>query len=258
VPLQTNSKRYLFQADATGVAAQFAYPYDDVIRIQAASTLPSAGGRGSSHAGEFSYKHILSFGSAYTEVVGTEVEDGIFETTALSVVENFNLLGIVRCDRIVGKLTGRHPGGLEVPTENFIVPAGSVFEGLRIRDVFSARKLAVAPDFFCEPEHSSWSGIVKAVQNDRERALLEPLALRAPNGEPVSLLTSERRNLLGFCIAGVQQSFPVPNFGTVHLGEYFCEPRLRRLIMLRVELDGVDVQGQVVAGDPIVNGVPYP
>ncbi len=104
---QNNSKRYLFQADATGVAAQFASPYDDVIPIQSASTLPSIGGRGSSHHGGFQYKDILSFGSAYTEVVGIEAEDGVFETVALSVVENFNLLGIVKCDRIVAKLSGQ-------------------------------------------------------------------------------------------------------------------------------------------------------
>ena len=265
---QTDSKRYLFQADATGVAAQFASPYDDVIPIQSASTLPSIGGRGSSHHGGFQYKDILSFGSAYTEVVGIEAEDGVFETVALSVVENFNLLGVVKCDRIVAKLTGRHPVGINVPAENFIVPAGSVFEGLRIRDVFSARKLVVAPDFFCTPQHSTWSGLLAALENERERALLEPLSLPAPNGDPVQLPTSGRRqDLLGFCIAlgeptpkselGAPLIIQVPDFGTVHLGEFFCEPTSRRLIMLRAELDG-EVQGSVVVGDPIVDGGPYP
>jgi hypothetical protein len=74
--------------------------------------------------------------------------------------------------------------------------------------------------------------------------------------------------LLGFCIALGQPtpeselgnplvSFQVPGFGTVHLGEFFCEPTSRRLVMLRAELDG-EVHGRVVAGDPIVDGAPYP
>lgn len=249
---QTN-KMYLFQANATGVAGQFVQPFNDVLPIQAASALPVGGGFGSSRIGEFRYKDILSFDSAYTEVKGAEIADGVFETVALSVVENFKLLDVVQCDRVVGRLTGNHP----VPGENSIVPSGSVFEGLRIGDRFFD-KLDVAPDYFTTPQHSSWSGLLAAIENDRERTLLAPLSLPAPNGDPVSLLVSERRNLLGFCVAvSAQQSFTVPNFGTVHLGEFFCEPTSRRLIMLRAELDGA-VQGQVVVGDPIVDGQPFP
>ncbi len=264
---KTNSKRYLFQADATGVAGQFVFPFPEAIPIQAASALPSEGGRGSSRVDGFRHKDILSFGSAYTEVGGAEMEDGVFETVALSVVENFNLLGVVTCDRIVGKLTGRHPGGLQGPAENYIVPAGSVFEGLRIGDTFF-EKLDVAPDLFNTPELSSWTGLLAALENDRERRLLEPLSLPAPNGDPVPLpIPGQRADLLGFCIAlgkptqesvlGAPLSFTVPDFGTVHLGEFFCEPTSRRLIMLRIELDGA-LRGQVVAGDPIVDGGPYP
>jgi hypothetical protein len=267
VSTQTNSKRYLFQADATGVAGQFIYPFNDVIPIQAASTLPSIGGFGSSRVDGFRHKDILSFDSAYTEVVGTETEDGVFETVALSVVENFKLLDFVTCDRIVGRLTGRRPGSLEVPAQHFIVPAGSVFEGLRIGDRFF-EKLDLAPDFFCTPEHATWTGLLEALENERDRRLLESLSLPAPNGDPVPLpIPGRRTDLLGFCIAlgeptvdavlGAPLIFTVPEFGTVHLGEFFCEPTSRRLIMLRVELDGA-VQGQVVAGDPIVDGGPYP
>lgn len=254
MPKQTNSKRYLFQANATGVAGQFVRPFKDVIiPIQAASALPVDGGFGSSRVDGFRHEDILSFGSAYTEVSGTEIEDGVYETVALSVVENLNLLDVVHCDRIVGKLTGRHV----VPGENSIVPTSSVFEGLRIGDQLFD-KLDLAPDFFATPPHSTWSGLLAAVENDDERKLLAPLALGAPNGDPVSLLISERRNLLGFGIAfGAPQSFTVANFGTVHLGEFFCEPTSRRLIMLRAELDGA-VHGSVVVGDPIVQGVPYP
>jgi hypothetical protein len=261
VPEQNNSKRYIFQADATGVAGRIVHPFKDVIRIQAASALPCDGGVGWSRVDDFRHKDILSFRSAYTEVSGAEIEDGVFETVARSEVVKFNLLDVVTCDRIVGKLTGRHPGGLKEPAENFIVPTGSVFEGLRIGDDFFD-KLEVAPKYFCTPEYSCWSGLLAAVQDQDKRRQLEPLSLRAPNGDPVPLpLPGGRIDVLGFCIAldtlGAPLHFDVPHFGTVHLGEFFCHSDTRRLIMLRAELNG-KVQGQVVVGDPIVNGAPYP
>jgi hypothetical protein len=253
VPKQTRSKRYLFQANATGVAGQFVQPFNDVIPIQAASALPVHGGIGLSRVERFRHKDILSFDAAYTEVRGAEIADGVFETVAMSVVENFDLLDVVHCDRIVGQLTGTHP----VPGENSIVPSGSFFEGLRIgNQIFP--KLGVAHEYFRAREHSSWSGLLGSIENDLERALLEPLSLRAPNGDPVSLLLSERKGLLGFSIAeDVPRSFTVEDFGTVHLGEFFCQPTSRRLIMLRAELNGA-VEGQVVLGDPIVDGEPFP
>jgi hypothetical protein len=248
------NKRYLFEANATGVAGQIVQPFNEVVPVQAASALPVGGGFGSSRVDGFRHpKDVLSFSAAYTEVRGAEIEDGVFETVAVSVVENFNLLDVVKCDRIEARLVGTHP----VPGENSIVSSGSVFLGLSIGDrVFD--KVDVAPDYFSAPTHSTWSGLLAAVENDRERALLEPLALRGPNGDLVSLMLSERKGLIGLCIArDVPQSFIVPDFGTVHLGEFFCQSTSRRLIMLRAELTG-EVQGQVVVGDPIVDGGPYP
>jgi hypothetical protein len=268
-------QRYLFQAEATGVGAQFFQPFNEVIPIQAASALTVDGGRGFSRIedfgfraerfGYFGYKDIVSFDTAYTEVVGVEIEEGVFETVALSVVENFDLLGVVKCDRIVGILTGTYPGGPK-GSENSIVPTGSFFEGLRIDDI-SFDKLDIAPDFFCTPERSCWSGLVGAMANERERRLLESLSLPDANGDPVPLPSvGTRRDLLGFSIAlgepedeaelGAPLNFTVPDFGTVHLGEFFCQPNSRRLIMLRIELDG-EVQGNVVVGDPVVAGEPY-
>jgi hypothetical protein len=267
VPKQTNAKRYIFEANATGVAAQFVQPFSDIIPIQAASALAADGGFGSFRVDGFRHRDILSIAAAYTEVAGAETADGVFETVAVSVVEQFNLLNVVTCDRIVGRLTGKYPGGLKVPSENFIVPSGSVFEGLRIGTRFF-EKLVVAPEFFCTPEHSCWSGLTRALENAEERRLLASLSLPAPNGDPVPLPNpGQRRDLLGFSIAlgdpqpgdglGAPLSFIVPDFGTVHLGEFFCQPTSRRLIMLRAELQG-PVQGHVVVGDPIVGGEPYP
>ena len=185
----------------------------------------------------FRHKEILSFGSAYTEVVGTEPEDGVYETLALSVVEKFNLLDVVTCDRIVARLTSRFPG----VAQRWLRYAAGNFRRADRQPVRRAahrqplfERLELAPDYFCEPEQASWTGLLKAAENDRDGGL-SVLSLPGANGDPVPLPTVEQKaTLLGFCIAvrdpkpGAELGHPVrikvPQFGTVHLGEFFAAP----------------------------------
>jgi hypothetical protein len=266
VQKQTNSKRYIFDGDAIGVSGRITQPFPDNIGIHAVSALPSTGGFGSARAEGFRYREILSFGAAYTEVVGTEPADGVFETLSMAVVEKFNLLDVVTCDRMVSRLTAKHPGGSQsAPRETSIFPAGSRFENLRIGNTFFER-LEVAPDFFCHPEHGCWTGLLKGLAADEKR--LTPLSLPGVDGKPVPLpRQGQTYGPLGFGIAlsapndqaplGAPLVFQVPQFGTVHLGEFFCYPTSRHLVMLRVEL-GCPIQGQVCACDSIVDGGEYP
>jgi hypothetical protein len=270
VQKQGNS-RYLFDANAIGIAGQIVHPFRDVIPVQAASALPPDGGFGSSRVEGFRHKEMFSFGSAYTQVVGTETEDGVFETVSLAVVEKFNVLDIVTCDRIVARVTARHPGqypeGSNLPLETSVVPIGSRFEGLRIGHTFF-QSLELAPNFFSAPEHSSWTGLQRALENERVREQLAPLSLPGPDGRPAQLPPGGQPNgLLGFCIAlggptdesvlGAPITFALPHFGTVHLGEFFCYPSARSLTMLRVDL-GCPVGGLVSAAAVQGGGRPFP
>lgn len=259
---QTNSKRYIFNASAIGVAGQIVHPFADIISVQAASALSAGGGFGSARVEEFRHKEILSFASAYTEVVGTEAQEGIFETLSLAVVEKFNLLDVVTCDRVVARVTSLHRGDSK---EASVVPIGSRFERLRIANTFFER-LEVAPDYFCQPDHATWSGLQTALEKDRN--MLAPLSLPGADGNPVPLAAGgQASGVLAFCIAlsptadgtqlGAPLRFTVPQFGTVHLGEFFCYPDSRRLIMLRVDL-GCPVEGAFSVCGAEVNGGPYP
>jgi hypothetical protein len=268
VEKQGNPKRYLFQASAIGIAGQIAHPFNDLIPVQAASALPSVGGFGTARADGFGYREILSFASAHSEVVGTEVSEGVLEIVSLSVVENFNLLDVVTCDRIVARLASKYPSEYQEgsgPPESSIVPIGSRFEGLRIGNHFFER-LEVAPDYFCQPEHACWTGLCKAVEKDR--GLLQSLSLPAADGKPVPLPDeAQSTGLLGFCIAlgepkpgevlGAPLRFEVPQFGTVLLGEFFCYPNSRSLTMIRVELD-CSHQGNVTGPETCIRSQPYP
>ena len=173
--------------------------------------LPPDGGVGSIRVEGFRHRDILSFGSAYAEVVGTEPEDGVYETLSLSVVEKFNLLDVVTCDRIVARLTSRFPGvakdGCEPPQELSVVPIGSRFEGLRIGNHFFER-LELAPDYFCEPERASWTGLLKAAEYDRDGGL-SALTLPGANGNPVPLPTVEQKQPCW----GSASPFATPNQG---------------------------------------------
>jgi hypothetical protein len=248
---------FLFGANATGVVAQFQQPVNEVIPVLAASALGADGGLGRSRVDGFRH-NFLSFQAAYVAVRGEQAANGEYVAVAESVIEGFSLLGVVTCDRIVGKLTGTFPADLTAPSECSIVPTGSVFERLRIGDTFFER-LEVAPDFFCAPEHAYWSGLLGALNNPDDYRILESRSLLDGNGDRVPLpAAGKATTLLGFGIAiGAPLQFTIPDFGTVHLGEFFCGPTYRRLIMLRIELNGA-VQGSVVVGDPIVQPGPYP
>jgi len=270
VQSETNLKRYIFQADAIGVAGQFTHPFNDIIPAQAATALPSDGGLGASRVEGFRHKEILSFSSASTEVVGKEIAEGVYETISTSVVENFNLLDTVTCDRMVARLEGKYPCGngdsSGCGSELCVVPLGSRFEGLRIGDIFF-EILEVAPDYFCRPDRACWTGLENALRDEEERRMLAPLSLPGRDGIPVPLpADGQRQDVLGFCIAldprpgsrlGAPLCFQVPEFGTVHLGEFFCYPSSRQLSMLRVELRHKH-HGHVVGAQTMVRPEPYP
>ncbi len=269
---QSNSKRYLFQASAIGVAGQITHPFHEIIPVHAASALPDDGGFGTARVDGYRCKEILSFNSAYTQVVGTdEGHKEVFESVAVSVVEGLNILDVVTCDRIVSRVTSKFPGdvpeGSNLPKETAVVPTGSRFEGLRVGNDFVER-LELAPDFFKRPEIATWSGLLKALEFQDDRKILEGLSLPGSDGKPAPLpVRGQDASLVGFCIAlgqrtesavlGAPLRISIPQFGTVHLGEFFCYPTARSLTMLRVEL-GCAYGGAVSAAISRGGGTGYP
>jgi hypothetical protein len=273
VQKQTDSQRYIVQGDAIGASGQINHPFHDIISVQAASALTSDGGFSTARVDGFRYKEIFSFASAYTQITGSEPHTGVFETLSLSVVEKLNILDVVTCDRVVARVTAKYPGdrgeGAMPSPETSIVPRGSYFERLRIGTEFFER-LEVAPDCFCQPEYACWSGLLKALESNEKRTLLQPLSLPVPgpNGKPAPLLYGGKApSVLGFGIAlrkpknegelGEPLCIEVPQFGTVHLGEFFCYPDARQLTMLRVEL-GCPVGGGLSIAIGGGGGTPYP
>ena len=93
----------------------------------------------SQHAEPFSIEGIVSFGAAHTQAAGHEEPEekdkgktAAFKTLSTAAVEDFNLLNVITCDRVVAQVSTDHPryeGEGEIPKATFL---GAQFHNLRI------------------------------------------------------------------------------------------------------------------------------
>jgi hypothetical protein len=260
---KTRRQRYLHQANAVAAWGHITRPFCEPIPIQAALALPVDGGYASARVDGFRYKEILSFGSAYSEVIGSEHgPDGPFDTLALCAIEKLNILDVVTCDRLVARISSRRD--LE-SGEPEITTLGSRFEGLRIGNRFF-EELDLGVGVLCECP--TWKKLRDALQDGTKRDALSLGAMTAPNGDRVPLPDGEKMpNKIGMSLAPgcgrsasigeVPWSIPVEQVGTVFLGEFFVSQYSRQLVMIRVEL-GCPLSGGGRAGGGGGGGDSFP
>jgi hypothetical protein len=256
----TKRKRYIRQASAIAASGRITKPFCDVIPTHGAVALPANGGYSSTRVEGCRYKEILSFGSAYSEVAGSDHgPDGPFDTLAMTVIEKLNILDVVTCDRVVARVSSKFPSkdkdGKTINEPEFTT-VGSRFEGLRIGNNFFAHlDLGVGAVCKC----GTWNSLQKGFQGDSKNALMKA-ALFAPEGNQLP-------RMLGFSLAPsaeespnrteVQAQIYVPQFGTVYLGEFFVTQYSRQLTMLRVAL-GCPVAGDTTVATASMSGDPFP
>ena len=260
---KTRRKRYLHQASAIATSGHITRPCCELIPTQAALALPVSGGYGSTRVEGFRYKEILSFASAYSEVAGSEHgPDGPFDTLALTVIEKLNILDVVTCDRVVARISSMRAGDKGEPE---ITTVGSRFERLRIGTRFF-ETLDLGVGLVCEC--TTWANLQKSLQDDKNKNAFSQAAMLAPNGDRIPVPDGKQMpNMLGFSLApgagrsaGTAESpwrIEVPQFGSVHLGEFFVTQYSRHLVMLRVEM-GCPVGGGTNAGGATGGGDTYP
>ncbi len=260
---KTRKKRYLHQANAIAAWGHITRPFCEPIPTQAALALPVTGGYGSTRVDGFRYKEILSFGAAYTEVIGSEHgPDGPFDTLALTAVEKLNILDVVTCDRLVARISSRRDIASDEPE---ITTLGSRFERLRIGNHFF-EELDLGAGMLCDCV--TWKKLQAALQDGAKRETLAKAAMAAPNGERVATPDGKQMpNSIGFSLApgcgraasikDVPWRIPVEQVGTVYLGEFFVSEYSRQLVMLRVQL-GCPLAGDGGAGGAGGGGVPFP
>jgi len=251
--------RFLYHADAAAATGYITLPHQELIETPASASSPLLGGHATARAENFSHRGILSFRKAEVHVVGSySAEDRAHGTLSSVAIEGVNVLDVVTCDRIVLRLTSKHP---EDGGEPSFIPLGSRFENLRIAG--HPIEVDIATDLFTR--HSTWSKLSHAYENDQAfRSEVGKLSMIQAKGKKLP----EGHGTLGVTLARNLDKLPrglerrdhgiyVPHFGTVYLAEYFVSRHAQRLLMLHVDL-GCAVEGRGGLGCGQNNGSTYP
>jgi hypothetical protein len=123
-------KLFSLRADANALGGFLEGPVARTLPTLAPVSLPPVGGFATARSGAFTADEIISCSSAYTRVSGQECcDDGSASILVTAVVEDLNILEVVRADRIVTQLSITLSDA--TAALGFSV-SGTVFEGLRI------------------------------------------------------------------------------------------------------------------------------
>ena len=244
---------FLYHGGAVAASGYVTLPLPETMPIQASVALPMTGGSGSVVAERFSHRNYFSFERAESHVVGSFSErDKAYGTLATTTIEGLNILNVVTCDKIVARVTSKHPADRSEPS---FIPIGSRFENLRI----AGHKIDVelATDLFTE--HHTWSRLSdahkskKEVRDDIARITTNKIAELPAAGGMISCTLARNLDNLPGGLTRNGHGIYVPHFGTVYLAEYIASSNMHRLLMLHVDL-GCSIEGCFSGGSGETNG----
>src|SRR5579862_2990063 len=227
---------FLYHAEAVAASGYVTLPVQDVMPVQAAAAVPIIGGHSSASVSNFRHGNFLSFARAESHVVGSySAKDKAHGTLSSTTIEGLNIMDVVTCDRIVARLTTKHPEAGEASFS----PLGSRFENLRIAG--HVIQVDLATDLFAT--HDTWNKLNDAHAKDpgvkgdiTKMAVSKGTGSGFPASNGMMWCTLARNlNQLPGGLTRRDHGIYVPHFGTVYLGEYFVSASEHRLLMLRSE-----------------------
>jgi len=250
--------RFRFKGTAIGAGGHVSVPFNDVIEVQAVSALPEIGGYGSARSVDFSFRGILRFDLAYSEVVGSTCNDDdrnpVLSTRVNATVEGLNIMDMVTADRIVSHLVSTFKG--EGPGEPSVLFLGSHFENLRVAGI--PVKVTLAVDVL--DKYNTYKSLREAYgHEDSVRDLFGDAAFKEriheapakvaqwfshaaaaqpemPANNGISRVSLVRRlEPEGGGLDCWGHVIHVPGFGTIRLGEVSISPLSRSVTMLQVD-----------------------
>lgn len=270
-----SKNRFLYHAQAVGLAARITRPFEHTLEAQAASALPASGGFSSARRDDVRISEIFECRSVVSLASGSFSErTDTHNTEAHARLENFNLSDVVVAKSISARITSTHAArGNEEPS---ITPQGTGFTGLRIagRDI----QLESLVDEYTDL--NTYTKLRNRYEGDsrfRERiqglAMIGRLAEMADERihrffpycrhKKLETLPSHRGITIlplfrvmnpsgpGFTVHG--NVIHVENFGRVHIGEIVIESYQRRVRALHIDM-GSPMDGQMDAADVGANG----
>ena len=258
-----NKKRfYSFRADANALGGFLKEPFEKIIPALAPVSLPAVGGFSTARSDAFNLDEIVSCACANTRVSGAEHADGSISILAAAVVEDLNILEVVRAERIVAQVSISIPGPAG-PLKFSL--AGTGFEGLRLAGRRCTPALNCA---LYEPQgDKSIHGASRTWQDIEQpaRAQADNLVNRfRGRGEDAYqwaiarhgwMMTSARgqRSVLCSLVDGFEGEelgqggghiVEIPGFGRIILGELVVSSNSIQLVAIRAEL-GCPVKGRI-------------
>lgn len=251
---------FLYHAEAVGASGRITLPIEDAMPMQASLGSPVGEGYGSVRVESFKHLDYLSLGPIESKVVGSHsARDAAHGTLSTVSIEKLNILDVVTCDRLITRLTSKHPE--DGSSQASFILYGTRFENLRIAGYQIDLNLAIG----LFSQLGTFEKLNTAYQTDPAiRAELSQLAMYPVKGErlPVS------NGIFGCTLAHIPDELPggltrngqgiyVPHFGTVYPAQFYITEGSRRLRMLHVEL-GCSVEGCYGFGDTGANGSQYP
>jgi hypothetical protein len=254
---ETVQRTYIFNGHGHALSGHITHPTDHQIEVQAGMSLPTTGGVGQSRVENFRFHHYASFGVGHTYVVGSKSSADTYSTLVTSVVEDLNILDVVRADRVVARLASSHRLDEAEPRITLLC---STIENLRICGC--PVQIEFDNDLFLRCK--TFETLKKEFDGNAEfRKMAADPAVTTPPKVPAdpqgvflcSLVKSMKVDCASVKTAG--HLFEVPEFGRVYVGEVLAQYRKRTLTMLRFEL-GCPVVGGFVAAQTIGNGHPWP
>jgi hypothetical protein len=239
-----------FHAEGHAISGRFFRPIPHVIEAQASASLPSIGGLAQARVENFRAMHLLSFRSAHTHISGSKQDDGVYTTCATSVIEDLDILGVIRADRIVSRVTAEHDPKKPEKKEGEILALGSEFVNMRIAGQKVEFKLR--HDLF--------------LNCDSFKKLKDKLDADKAAGHEVDAYGEvalcsfvediEPGNLVGVKRVG-RHILQVDHLGTISFGEVFATAGSRTVTMMRIHLGSPDGALLTVA-QACTNGRPWP
>jgi len=258
----TLDKRFVFRANAIGVAGQITRP-QSAVRMHGASSLPVVGGYAQSDVQRTQLEDVFEFESAWTETSGDfSKKEKAYKTLATAYVKGLNVTNRLTADLIEATISSTQPVDGGDPS---IVPKTVRIENLRL-DGYPI-KMRIDKKLFTS--HATKQSLATAYETDDK--FHTSYGHRFHVSSTAAPRRSSRRRLpeLSGCVCcsivdKVTTTHPeaqindhaitLEGFGTIYLGEFLITDISRRLTLLRLKL-GSPVAGDLACAEVESNGI---
>ncbi|HMK23279.1 MAG TPA: hypothetical protein VK466_13165 [Terriglobales bacterium] len=240
-------RTHYFHANASAIGGYIEKPLAKNIPVQSPTCLSPSGGADEASTSNFQFEKIMSAKATRTRVEGSYI-GGLPTTRALAVVEDLNVLDVIRADELIAYISSQHPG--EEPEVPIVKFGDTAINGLRVGDAIlrvhldtalldlgNGKRFPKKPHLF---EKALWKRADQKFEPDKG-------FLQCSLVDKIEVIRGKSPRIVGTNI------IEIPDIGRMHLAELLVSGNSYELIMMRLEL-GCPVVGNSSKSATKVNG----